>query len=44
MTYIDFVKGGIDMSCGYPAGSSTAVVLVLYVLLVIVLATFGFGW
>ncbi|MDR6553823.1 YjcZ family sporulation protein [Paenibacillus qinlingensis] len=33
------------MSCGYPAGgSSTAVVLVLYVLLVIVLATFGFGW
>ncbi|WP_171631008.1 sporulation protein YjcZ [Paenibacillus plantarum] len=36
------------MSCGCETGgvgySSTAVVLVLYVLLVIVLATFGFGW
>ncbi|MEW9699887.1 YjcZ family sporulation protein [Paenibacillus sp. SI8] len=36
------------MSCGTNVGyggyTSTAVVLVLYILLVIVLSTFGFGW
>ncbi|RTE09878.1 sporulation protein YjcZ [Paenibacillus whitsoniae] len=30
--------------CGTPGYSGASVVLVLYILLVIVLATFGFGW